>query len=828
MKKTDKDMLLRLGAGDSISAICEDAGLTRAEFDQWWTAQTAGRVPSMEGSQTVSGLSGRVDIVRDDWGVPHVLADSDDGLFFGYGYATSQDRLWQLDYYRRKARGRLSEVIGPSGIEIDTVSHTIGLTRTAEANLARFPEKTKRRLEAYTNGINTFMEESRSNLPIEFDLLGYEPHEWTSLDSVAIWQEFRWYLTGRLPIIAIPELAKRVLGEGPLLDLFLTGEAEDESIVPKGSYPSARTGEVPVGEVVGDPYEGLGSNNWVVSGGKSTSGAPMVASDPHIAFGAVSCWYEVHLSGPDINVAGAGYVGVPGIVFGRNETLAWGVTNNICSQRDIYQEQEHPDRPGHFRFGDEWLPAKQETVEIAVKSEDARTIAITRTHNGPIVDSLLPEPLRMTGKVSARWLGTGYGDEITGMLDLAAARNCEEAREALRDWIVPTWSYVFGDVEGHIAYQAVGRIPIREQWNREYRPGWDPSHQWRGLIPYDALPALSDPAEGYARSANNRAAPEDYPYPLSGTWSSGYRALRIRQMLEEKDQLSREDFARMQSDTLSMRAVEVLPSLVETLRKTSDPKVVEEARSMEESLRMASDPNVVKAAAFLDETLRKASDPRVLEAAGFLSEWNGRMDVDEVGASIFEFFFAEFTTAVTAERFEEEAAPLVAGAISGFAVRLLDNAEFGNSPPRNKTIITSMLRAIDALTERLGPDMSGWRWGRIHKITLNHLLSDRGDLSELLRRGGQPVGGNGITVSNTGFDPNYLASIGANWRHNADLAEDPPGLWAVDATGQSGHPGSPHYGDQLTEWLAGRHHYLPLDNERAREQAASTLTLRSE
>ena len=807
MNKSDKDMLLRLGAGGLISAICEDAGLTRAEFDQWWAEQTSGRVPSMEGTRTASGVSGRVDIVRDEWGVPHILAGNDADLFFGYGYATAQDRLWQFDYYRRKARGRLSEVVGASGIEIDTVSHTIGISRTAEANLARFPEKTNRRLAAYTSGINTFMEGSRSNLPIEFDLLGYEPEEWTPLDSVAIWQEFRWYLTGRLPIIAIPELAKRVLGEGPLLDLFLTGEAEDESIVPEGSYPSVRMGEVPVGEVVGDPDEGIGSNNWVVSGRKSTSGAPMVASDPHIAFGAVSCWYEVHLYGPEMNVAGAGYVGVPGIVFGRNETLAWGVTNNICSQRDIYQEQEHPDRPGHFRFGDQWRPAKVETVEIAVKGEDARTITITRTHNGPIVDALLPETLRTTDKVSARWLGTGFGDEITGMLDLAAARNCDEAREALRDWIVPTWSYVFGDAEGHIAYQAVGRIPIREQWIREYRPGWDPAHQWRGFIPYDALPALSDPDEGYARSANNRAAPEDYPYPLSGTWSSGHRALRIRQMLEEKDQLSREDFARMQTDTLSMRAVQVLPSLVETLRQASDPKVQEDAR-------------------FLSETLRQASDPRVLEAAEFLSKWNSRMDVDEVGASIFEFFFSEFTSAIAAERFAEEEALFVAGAISGFAVRLLDNYEFGSSPPRNETIVTCMVRAIDALTERLGPDMAEWSWGRIHKITLNHLLSDRGDLSDLLRRGGQPVGGNGITVSNTGFDPNYLASIGANWRHNADLAEDPPGLWAVDATGQSGHPGSPHYGDQLTEWLAGRHHYLPLDSERARAQAAQTLTLK--
>ena len=790
MGNTDKDMLLRLGAGDSIQAICEDAGLTRAEFDQWWTEQTAARVPSMEGARTVSGLPGQVEIARDEWGVPHILAGTDDGLFFGYGFATAQDRLWQLDYYRRKAHGRLSEIVGPGGIEIDTVSHTIGLTRTAEANFRKFPEKTRRRLEAFTNGINAFMEESRSNLPIEFDLLDYEPEEWSAVDSVAIWQEFRWYLTGRLPIIAIPELAKRVLGEGPMLDDFITGEAEDESIVPRGTYQSTRAGQVPVGEVLGDPEEGLGSNNWVVAGHKSASGAPMVASDPHIAFGAVSCWFEVHLSGPEINAAGAGYVGVPGIVFGRNETLAWGVTNNICSQRDIYREQEDADRPGYFRSGDEWIPAEQESVKIDVAGEETRNITITRTHNGPLVDALLPEALRTSDKVSAKWLGTGFGDEITCMLDLASAGNCPDAKEALRDWIVPTWSYVFGDIEGHIGYQAVGRIPIREQWNREYRPGWDPNHQWRSLIPYDALPAVYDPVEGYARSANNRTAPEDYPYPLSGTWSSGYRALRIRQMLEEKDQLSREDFARMQSDTLSMRAVEALPSLV--------------------------------------QTLRQSSDSRVLEAASILGKWNCRMDVDEVGATIFEFFFSEWTTAIASERFSGEHVSLISSAISGFAVRLLadDPHDYVRSTSREDAILTSMSRAIDELTARLGSDMSGWSWGRVHKITLNHLLADRGDLSDLLRRGGQPVGGNGITVSNTGFDPNYLASIGANWRHNADLAEDPPGLWAVDATGQSGHPGSTHYGDQLTEWLGGRHHYVPLDSERVRANAKQTLTLK--
>ena len=790
MSRTDQERLRRLGQGDSIRAICKDDGLTRSEFDQWWTDRTRALVPSMDGVRSAHGLQAQIDILRDEWGVPHVLAETDDDLFFGYGYATAQDRLWQLDYFRRKAHGRLSEILGAEGVDTDTIFRTIGITRTSESNFRRFSPSTKRRLGAYADGVTAFMDECKGSLPIEFDLLDYEPDAWSPVDSAAIWQEFRWYLTGRLPIIAIPELAKRVLGKGPLLDAFITGEAEDESIVPTGSYPSARMGAEAVGEVVGDPDEGVGSNNWVVAAQKSASGAPIVASDPHIAFGAVSCWFEIHLSGPSLNAAGAGYVGVPGIIFGRNETLAWGVTNNICSQRDIYQEREHPNRPGFFRFGNEWRESKHATEKIEVRGQESREITVQTTHNGPLIDSLLPQPLRTDDKVSVKWLGAAFGDEITCMLDLAAARDCAGAREALRGWVVPTWSYVFGDVDGHIGYQAVGRIPVRERWNREYRPGWEPEHQWRGFIPYDALPALRDPADGYARSANNRGAPEDFPYPLSGTWSSGYRARRIRELLEGAERLSREDFARIQTDTLSMRAVDALPSLL--------------------------------------GIIEQASDPRVQEAANHLRAWNARMDVDQVGASIFESFFAAWTKAIASERFHGEEIPLVAGAVSGFAVRLLAGDEFGyfRSTNLEQAVMDCMSEAISELDDRLGPDMSHWQWGNIHKIALNHFLSNRGDLSSLLSRGGQPVGGNGITICNTGFDPNYLASIGANWRHNADLGDDPPGIWAVDASGQSGHPGSPHYGDQLPEWLAGRHHYIPLDRERSRAGAKQILNLR--
>jgi len=790
MNRTDKGILLRLGAGASVESICSENGMTMESFQTWWRGQITARVPAMDGIRNVQ-VQDKIEILRDPWGVPHIFAKTDFDLFFGYGYAMAQDRLWQLDYFRRKAMGRLAEILGSSGLESDTVVRTVGINRIAQQELTRIPSQTFSRLEAFSQGINALMEETRDNLPIEFDLLGYEPEPWSPLDSIAIWGEFRWYLTGRLPVIAIPEFAKRTLGEGPLYESFITGEAADESIIPEGAYAKAPSGIQKVGHVVGDPDDGIGSNNWVVSADRSASGAPMVASDPHIAFGAVSCWYEAHLQGPDLNVAGVGYAGMPAICIGRNDHIAWGITNNICSQRDLYLEKTDPAYPGQFFYDGRWEPARTIIEEINVKGGDPIPKTIICSRNGPIADALLPEPLRHTGPVSLRWLGAGFSDELSCLLGLNAARDAEGIRRALKPWVVPTWSFVFADRKGNIGYQCAGRIPIRNGWNRGYRPGWDPDHQWQGFVPYEGMPALFNPPQGYARSANNRTAPEDFPYPLSGTWSSGYRALRIRQMIEEKDKLSREDFARMQMDVLSMRAVESLPGLL----------------------------------AFLS----KSTDPRIKTAREYLESWDCRMETDRIGAAIFEVFFSYWIKTIAAERFPAEAAALVAEASYAIGTRLLDGDAIGwfKNGTCEQAVLESMSKALDHLEERLGAEMSAWSWGKIHSITLNHLLSHHEDLKQLLRMGGCPVHGNGITVCNTGFDPNYLAALGANWRHNADLSEDPPGLWSVDAAGQSGHPGSPHYCDQLPEWISGRHRYIPMDRQRADASATSRLILAS-
>jgi len=782
-----KEILQKLGAGESIDSVCHVAGISREEFDRWWKVEAASRTPEMTGPRSVPVKAG-VQIVRDTWGIPHIFASNDEDLFCGFGFAMAQDRLFQLDHLRRKAHGRLAEILGPDGVESDMVARTVGMHQIAALEEASLPQETRALLNAFTEGINTAIQGSRDRLPIEFDFLGFEPEPWTPLDCLAIQVEFEWYLTGRFPVIVIPELAKRVLGERTLLNAFLQGEADDESILPAGSYLAERVGCDSIGAVVGDPEEGRGSNNWVVSGDRTVTGKPMVASDPHIAFAAVSCWYEVHLCGGTFNVAGTAYVGMPALVFGRNEQVAWGITNNICSLRDLYQERTDLAHDGCFLYDGRWEPARERVEEIKVKGAPTLHKTIRLSRNGPIDDEILPAPARDSGPVSLRWLGSAYSGWLAAMQLMNRAGSAAEFRETLKGWKVPTWSVVFADVEGHIGYQAVGQIPIRSKSERGYRPGWDPKHQWDGLIPFEGMPGILDPERSWIATANNRPAPNDYPYPLSGTWSSGHRARRIRQMIEEKDKLSHEDFVRMQQDVLSLRAVECVPKLVKILEK--------------------------------HETQDRA------EALRFLRSWSFHMEVDSIGATLFEVFFTHWSRAVAKERFSGEIAELMVGAIGGLAADLLTEDRVGwLHRTRDAVILEAFDATIKELSSKLGRDLLLWKWGNVHRINLKHVLSGRGDLGKLLDRGGHPISGNGVTVCNTGYDPNWGAPTGANYRLIADLSISPPGLKAVDAQGQSGHPGSAHYCDQLSQWMSGHFHYLPLDRQEASLMCRTKLTL---
>ncbi|MDA1314462.1 MAG: penicillin acylase family protein [Acidobacteria bacterium] len=786
MNLTTKELLQHLGAGKSINDLCRQAGITRDDFDAWWKSETGSRVPRHSGTLSAA-VSAGVSIERDPWSIPHIFAANDEDLFFGFGYAMAQDRLFQLDYLRRKSHGRLSEILGADGLELDTIARTVGFGRIAAAEWQQAGPEARTLVERFSAGINAFIDETASSLPLEFDLLDYKPEPWSPVDCYAIATELGYYLTVRFGIICGPEIARRALGEGPLFEAFLQGEADEESILPPGSYPKSQSGTEPIGHTISDPNEGQGSNNWVLSGKRTASGKPLIASDPHIAFAAVSCWYEVHLSGGSFDVVGMAYPGVPAVIFGANRRVGWAITNNICSQRDLYQEKTDNEHSGDFLYDGKWEPAREITETIKVRDAEPVTKRITFSRNGPIVDELLPPAARQTGPVSLRWLGTDNSGWLESLLALDRARSCDEFREALRPWVVPTWSLLFADADGHIGYQAVGRIPLRNDWKRGYLEGWNPAHQWQGLTPFEGMPQWSDPERGWIASANNRPASDDFPYPLAGCWSSGHRALRIRQMIEERDGLTAGDCAEMHQDAKSLRAVECLPHLV----------------------------NALAAAANAD----------IKRAVEYLIDWNGEMLPESVAATLFEVFFAQWSRRVARERFDGAAAEFLENSAGGLASALLvdDSAGWFHRSNRLDAIREAFQATLDELSDRLGSDIDSWQWGRLHKIQLRHVLSARGDLGELLDRGNIPVRGNGITVCNTGFDPNWGAPMGANYRLITDFSTSPPTFQAVDAQGQSGHPGSKHYCDQLNEWINGRYH--PMEFEREKLQARATLEL---
>ena len=504
---------------------------------------------------------------------------------------------------------------------------TIGLHRIAADETARLPAETAARYEAFAAGVNAFIAACRDLPPIEFDLLDYRPEPWRPLDSIALLGEFRWYLTGRFSVLAVPELAKRVLGDGPLYRAFLTAEAIGETILHPGEYTSAGSSESPVEPALGGIDDGTGSNNWVVGPSRSESGGAMLASDPHIAFGAPCCWYQAHLVGGRFNVAGSGYAGAPGVLFGRNRHVAWGITNNISSQRDLYRERTDPAFPRAFLYDGQWEPAHERVEAIRVRGEGVREEVVRSSRNGPIVDRILPEFAQGTGPVSLRWAGALPCGWPTSMLTLNLVESCDELEDALRGWGSPTLSMVFADVHGGFGYRATGHVAIRAREERGYRRGWDPTDGWQGMIPFEGMPSVREPERGWVATANNLPAPADYPYPLANMSPTGYRARRIRQMIESRQTHSRLDMATMQFDVLALRALEALPALVRIL---------------------------------------EFGNARLQAAAAALRAWDCRMDTQSAGAAIFEAFQHQWDESVAAEQFTVDAAAVAIGDPAAF------------------------------------------------------------------------------------------------------------------------------------------------------------------
>jgi penicillin amidase len=818
------DRLRRLGRGESIARLCASEGWSRADFDAWWRERLRERCPLTSTTIAVPSaatpeppdrrtpgrsvrspgpdtLAPTVEILRDSRGIPRVFAQDDHDLFVGYGFAMAQDRLFQLDLQRRKGLGTAAALIGPEGVELDRVAHTIGLPTLAARELARLDVTTRGLFDAFAEGVDAAVRALGDGLPIEYALLGAEWEPWTALDTLACAMSYRWQFSGRPHVRVGPELLKRHLGDQRLVAAVLASQREaDTPILP----PDAPFPAPPADHGVASwdhATEAGGSNNWVVAGSRSRSGRPLLASDPHMPYQWVSAFYEVGLHGGSFDAVGAGLVGLPGLVFGRNRDLAWGITNNICSLRDLYQERPVEGLPHAFEHDGRVEAARVELVTVAVRDASDAAFTIVHTRNGPIVDDILPPQARGTGPVSMRWLGSEPCDWPAAQLRLARAGSLAEAFEAIRGWLVPTFSLLMADSRS-IGYAATGRIPIRRTEERGYRPGWDPAHAWSGLIPPEAMPRARDPGRGWLASANNRPAPDDYPYPLSGTWDEGYRARRIGRLIEERTPLGLADLGRMHADVRSLRAEERMADLLGLFEPVADER-----------------------------------GRRVLRV---LRSWDLEAGPDSSGEAVWAVLFTRWCQAVMAERVaDREMADYLANWGLGLGAELLADDSIGwFAPGRRVAVAREALReAVDELEAMLGPDPSVWRWGAIHRLRLRHVLGGRGDLGTLLDKPAMDVGGELVTLDNSGYDATrpdparpgeargWEATSGSGYRLEVDLGEQPPAAWTITGESQSGLPGSAHYDDQREDWRAGRVHRLPLDRSEVERAAVSRTRL---
>ena len=744
--------------------------------------------PQVNGTLHVAGLQDRVEVYRDAWGVPHIFAQNEHDVFFAQGYVHAQDRLWQMEFSRRVAAGRLSEILGEETLKTDRFLRTIGLYRAAQADLAVLPAETVDVLQAYADGLNAFVETHRDRLPLEFALLGFQPERWTPTDSLA------W---GKVMCLDLGDNWERELLREQLVSAF--GEEKVQELVPP--YPSQGPLIIPpeaksyayVDSALLSDYQDVkatlgicgphvGSNNWVVDGSKTASGMPLLANDTHLGIQMPSIWYEIHLSAGDLDVVGMSFPGAPGVIIGHNRHIAWGVTNLGPDVQDLYVEKINPDNPDQYEFKGQWEDMTVLHEEIRVKGRDAPVeLKVRLTRHGPILTPVVPEAKE---QLALRWTALDGGQLFRSVHMLNRARDWDEFRYALRYWDAPSQNFVYADTQGNIGYQAPGRIPIRAKGQGLVPvPGWTGEYEWTGYIPFEELPFVYNPPTHYVVTANNQIVPDNYPHFITYEWAKPFRAQRIEQLLQAKDSLTPDDFRDMQADTYSIPGARLTPYIL----------------SLEEE-------------GWLWE-----------RASKFLREWDGYVTAESGGAGIFEVTYWRFLVNTFGDELKD--AGIVKGDLMspdpkddewlGSPMALLtivddkDNEWFDDvhTPEvedRDDILRRSFQEALDFWGNRhgdlIGNRSSQWAWGKIHQATFAHPLGGVKPLNLIFNRGPVPMGGSNDTVDVAGYKLGVFGQeVVPSQRHIMDLGD-----WTQSGsqhtTGQSGQPFHKHYGDMIASW----------------------------
>ncbi|HEX3354094.1 MAG TPA: penicillin acylase family protein [Terriglobales bacterium] len=798
-----------------IAILCAVLGVVA-----WFYAVARAALPQLDGGVKVSGLSSPVTISRDRHGVPTIDAASFEDLFFAQGYVTAQDRLWQMDIMRRFAAGEISEILGSEFLKHDREQRILGLRVAAEKGLAAFSAQDRSQFEAYARGVNTYIESRRSQLPIEFRILRYSPRPWTPEDSLLIAAQMVKDLN-HYPYRDALAREKLLAKLGPELtaDLYVNSSWHDRP--PTVARPSLNqdSGDdenhnrrFPAGSSVADqqPMDAphfhslpsalqpgsearmvTGSNNWVVAGSHTVSGKPLLSNDMHLGHQMPNLWYEAHLRSGNFDVAGVTLPGVPFVIVGHNQRIAWGFTNVGPTVEDVYVESFNPE--GQYLTPDGWKAAEHRREVIRVKGKPDVDVEVTLTRHGPVITDLVPGETR---KLALRW--TLYDGTHAPFFAVDSAQNWQQFRQAFSAFDAPGQNVVFADIDGNIGYQTTGRIPIRASGDGSLpENGSDNAHEWTGYIPFDKLPSVYNPASGIIATANGRITPDGYPYSISTGWEAPWRTARIYRVLESGKKFSTADMLALQLDIYS-----------------------DCERFFAERFVYGVDH-------------AKNSSARAKQAAELLRGWDGRMTADSAAPTIGYRARIELTRLLLEPKLgpAPEDPSQTDGTLNwktygwGMQSVWLENV-LQHQPKRwlpdsYASYDELLAAAVEAAVQSPGSpqDLASWHWGTFHPVEIQHpILGNVPVLRRWTGPGVQPQSGSGYTVKAVS------RSHGPSERLTVDLSDlDLSTLNLV--TGEAGNFLSPYYMDQWQAWYQGYTFTLPYTRQAVTAAQQHVLTL---
>ena len=771
-----------------------------------------GSLPMIEGTVELAGIEAPVEIIRDREGVPHIFAGTTEDAYFGLGFAHAQDRLWQMEMSRRIGAGRLSELSGAATLDIDKFMRVLGVYRYAERTYAKLDPESQRILDSYAAGVNAFLETRSGPLPPEFAVFGLwgavrggrsvQPEPWRAADSIVWIKMLAWTLSGNwyseiqrarmaveMPASRIAEFFPPYPGDAPV------GVAE--------MLPSYR--DLPLDKMAALApdlrSEGNGSNNWVLAGKRTATGKPLLANDPHLGLSAPAIWYFAHLNAPGLNVIGATLPGVPAVILGRNDQIAWGFTNTGSDVQDLFIERITAGQPGSYDTPDGPRPFEVRTEIIEVAGEDTVEIEVRTSRHGPVISDAFAHAAELVteGHVLALAWTALRDDDLTLQSGhkIATARNWNEFVTGLRDFHVPQQNIVYADVYGNIGMFVPGLVPVRKPGNQVMGmmpvPGWDAAYDWDGFIPYEDLPLDFNPRSGVIFTANHKIIPDAYPYFLTFEWEAPYRARRIDELLSARSKHSVESFKAMQSDVVSLMARDFLPLL------------------------LAPEP----------------ASERARSAREMLSSWDGTMAAENPEPLIFTAWIRELTRLVYADELGELfdrnwglRAPFMFNVLSA-QTYWCENSGTEGVETCEDLIALALDLALADLDARYGAEPEHWRWGDAHYALSSHRPFGRIPVLRRLFDIRLPAPGGEYTVNRGGHrikneQAPFAEVHGPSLRAIYTLDDLDRSLF-IYSTGQSGNVLAANYANLAERWRNGE--YAPMMTERGAIERGQSGTL---